>query len=102
MAAETEFSKESILKFLVETLGDMTSDWDTEYDAPISEETRLIEDLEFESIDVVQLIVAIEEHFQRHDLNFEKLLMKDARYVDEFRVGEIRDFLHNSLNGNLG
>ena len=92
-------SKETILETLATILADMTSDWDIEHEGGIGPETRLIADLEFESIDVVQLIVAIEERFQRRDLPFEKLLMKDGRYVDEFRVADAVDFLHQHLNG---
>jgi len=94
-----QYDVESILKFISGTLEEMTSDWDSDYDRPIGRDTRLIADLAFESIDVVQLIVAIEEEFQRRDLNFEQLLMSDGRYVDEFRVGDIVDFLYTGLNG---
>jgi acyl carrier protein len=90
--------RETILKFISGTLEEMTSDWDSDYEKPIGRDTRLIADLAFESIDVVQLIVAIEEEFQRRDLNFEQLLMSDGRYVDEFRVGDIVDFLYARLN----
>ncbi len=68
-------SRDTIQKEFVSILEDMTSDWDVDCDGGITLETRLIADLAFESIDVVQLIVAIEERFQRRDLPFEKLLM---------------------------
>lgn len=77
----------------VAIINDMTSDWDTGFEGGVGPETRLIADLGFESIDVVQLVVAIEERFQRRDLPFEELLMEDGRYVDELRVGAIADFL---------
>ncbi|MFH1417782.1 MAG: acyl carrier protein [Planctomycetota bacterium] len=92
-------TEETIQKELVAILDDMTSDWDVDCDGGIAADTRLIADLAFESIDVVQLIVAIEERFQRRDLPFEKLLMKDGRYVDEFRVGDVVGFLCRHLNG---
>ena len=95
----TKHDKDSILQEIVSILEDMTSDWDVAYDEGVARDTRLIADLEFESIDVVQLIVAIEEKFQRRDLPFEKLLMQNGRYVDEIRVADTVDFLHQHLNG---
>jgi len=92
--------RDKILRELSEILKDMTSDWDIGYDGGIGPDTRLIADLEFESIDVVQLIVAIEERFQRRDLPFEKLLMKDGRYVDEILVSDAVNFLCQHLNFN--
>jgi acyl carrier protein len=94
----TTFEKAQILEDLVAMLEDMTSDWDTEYDEGITLQTRLIGDLEFESIDVVQFILDIEERYQRRKLPFEKLIMRDGRYVDEILVGDAVDFLHQELN----
>jgi acyl carrier protein len=91
--------REAILAGLVEILKDMTSDWDLDFAQPLGPSTKLIDDLGFESIDVVQFVVAIEEHFQRRGLPFEEFLMVDGRYVDELEVGEVADFLHRHLNG---
>ncbi len=97
MDAAVKSAKQSTLDFVVATLEEMTSDWDDEYDQPIGPETRLIGDLAFESIDVVQLIVAVEEEFQSRNLNFEQLLMKDGRYVDEIVVKDLVGFLDGQL-----
>jgi acyl carrier protein len=75
----------------------MTSDWDMEFTGPIGPDTKLIADLAFESIDVVQLIVQLETNFQRKDLPFEKLLMTDGRYRDDLAVREVVGFLHRYL-----
>jgi acyl carrier protein len=99
MISNTKHDRDSILREVVSILEDMTSDWDIAFDEGVARDTRLIADLEFESIDVVQLIVAIEEKFQRRDLPFEKLLMQDGRYVDEIRVADAVDFLHEHLSG---
>ncbi len=90
-------NRETILRDVVTILADMTSDWDLDYSGPIGPDTRLITDLAFESIDAVQLFVAIEEHSQRRDLPFEELFMTDGRYVDEIRVSEVVDFLSRHL-----
>lgn len=88
---------QSIQNDLATILEDLTADWDTSHDENIGPETKLIGDLHFESIDVVQLITAIEEHFGRRDLPFEELLMKDGQYVDEVTVGQMVEFLAQHL-----
>ncbi len=81
------YDRATILQGLVHILEDMTRDWDTGYSGGIQAETRVIGDLQFESIDVVQLLVAVEEHYRRTDLPFVELIMQESRYVDEIRVG---------------
>src|SRR4051812_45996360 len=81
-----------IVDDLVAILGDMTADWDDVVDT-IGAETLLIGDLAMESIDVVMLIVAIEERYQRKDFAFEELLMVDGRYVEDLTVRQLADFL---------
>ena len=98
MQAKSELMRESISASVVEILNRMTSDWDIGFAGGIKPTTRLIGDLTFESIDMVQFVVAIEEQFMRRDLPFEKLLMGDGRYVDDLRVAEVSDFLCEHLN----
>jgi acyl carrier protein len=95
---ENFLNKETILQALIHILEDMTSDWDMEFNNPIGLETCLISDLELESIDVVQFVVAIEERFKRRGLPFEELLMTDGRYVDEIKLKDAADFLFIHLN----
>lgn len=78
-------------------LTDMTSDWDLDSTEPINGETRLMADLAFNSIDVVQLVVGLEALVQRRHLHFENLLMVDGRYVMELQVKQIVDFLAGQL-----
>ncbi|MGH8516880.1 MAG: acyl carrier protein [Panacagrimonas sp.] len=74
-------------------LRDFTQDWDSASDDPIARETRLFADLGFESIDIIQLIVAIQEEIVRRNVPFDTLMMKDGRYVDDLSVGQIADHL---------
>lgn len=82
---------------LVGILENMTQDWDLELDAAIGSDTRLMEDLAFESIDVVQLAVSIEQAFGTKGLPFENLFMRDGEYVDDLRVGDVVAFLETNL-----
>jgi acyl carrier protein len=98
MSSNVQLSKkDTILDTIVRILEDMTLDWDHGYSGKISGQTRLMTDLAFESIDVVMLIVAIEEKFQRKGLPFESLLMVDGRYVEDLTVSQIVDFLQRTL-----
>jgi acyl carrier protein len=90
-------SREVIERAILEILNELTQDWDTDYSGDIGPETLLVDELAFESIDVVQLVVSIESRFERRDLPFEKLLMNDGRYVDDMTVRQIVDFLEANL-----
>ena len=78
---------------LTAILKDFTQDWDNEFEGAMTRDTKLLADLGFESIDIIQLVVAIEEDIGRRKLPFDKLLMKDGRYVDDLSIGQIADFL---------
>ncbi len=93
----TKPGKEEIEAGLIAILENMTSEWDMEFSGAIGGGTCLMGDLEFESIDVVQFIVAIEERFKRRNMPFEELLMEEGRYVDEIKVGDAVEFLSTHL-----
>src|SRR5262245_54052193 len=95
--ATKTFTRDELESGVCALLTDMTADWELDYDQPISGETRLMADLAFSSIDVVQLVVAIEAFVQRRQLHFEHLLMVDGRYVMELQVKQIADFLAEQL-----
>ena len=80
---------------LYATLGDFIEGWDL--DIAITPDTRLVEDLEFDSIDVIQLVVAIESAINSRSIGFQDLLMRDGRYVDDLSVGEITKFLESRV-----
>ncbi len=92
--SESSYQRGQLQADIAGILESMTADWDTSFAGGVGPQTRLIGDLSFESIDVVQFIVALEEHFNRRDFPFEQLLMKDGRYVEELTVGEVVEFLH--------
>lgn len=86
-------SSDDIFNKLGTLLDDFTQDWDKDLDEGYSRDTKLLADLGFESIDIIQFIVAIEEDFGLHKTPFDKLLMKDGRYVDDLTLGQLADFL---------
>ncbi|QSJ14029.1 acyl carrier protein [Nostoc sp. UHCC 0702] len=91
----SSLSQKEIELKLINVLQEMTADWDL--DLNIAADTRLIEDLAFESIDIVRFVVAVEEAFNVKGLPFQKLLMQDSDYVDEILVSQVVNFLQNHL-----
>ena len=83
---------------VISVLNNMTQDWELDSDEGIGPKTGLMNDLEFESIDIVQLAVALEQNFDKKGLPFEQLFMKDGDYVDEIYVSELVEFMGNNLN----
>lgn len=78
---------------LVTLLEDFTQDWDHSFEGSMGRDTRLLADLGFESIDIIQLVVAIQEDILKRKLSFDRLLMRDGRYVDDLSIGQIADYL---------
>jgi acyl carrier protein len=72
-------------------------DWDMDLPGGVTVETLLKQDLAFESIDIVQFAVAIEQAADRKGLPFERLFMKDGDYVDDVRLSQVVDFLCDEL-----
>ncbi|NKF21409.1 acyl carrier protein [Solimonas marina] len=86
-------TSDQIFQKLLPLVQDFTQDWDNEYEGEIGRDTKLLGDLGFESIDIIQFIVAVEEELGISKTPFDKLLMKDGRYVDDLSLGQIADFL---------
>ncbi len=86
---------------IVEVLKDMTQDWDLDFEDPIGADTRLIDDLGLESIDLVQLVVAIDEAFGTRGLPYEQALMEDGGYVTEITVRELVNFLEANISDRM-
>lgn len=84
---------DAVVPKLIALLEDFTQDWDHEFSGKMDRATKLLGDLGFESIDIIQLVVAIEEDISKKKIGFDKLLMKDGRYVDDLSVGQIADFI---------
>lgn len=89
----TDTRRAALQQKVISVLEDTVKDWDLELDEEIGPDTTLIEDLAFESIDIVQFSVALEQALGKKDLPFEKLFIEDGAYVDDVSVAEIADFL---------
>ena len=83
-------------KIFQETMGD----W--EYSGEITPETRLFADLGLESIDIVALGGNIEGHYRRNFPFAQWLAQMREQQVDDIRVKDVIEFLHDSLKSSSG
>lgn len=88
---------QSLQDIVIRVLNDTVRDWDLEIEGGINASTTLIEGLAFESIDIVQFSVALEQALGRKDLPFERLFIDEGNYVDDVSVADITAFLANAL-----
>lgn len=75
---------------------DLVQDWELNLDEAISQETFLVNDLNFSSVDIIQLCVALEQNYERK-LGFHELLMEDGKYVGDLSIQQISIFLESKL-----
>jgi acyl carrier protein len=87
--------REQIATDLAAICRDTMGDW--EYSGEITPETRIFADLGLESIDLVALGGAIEEHYRRTFPFAQWLTELRDRQVDDIRVGDVLQFLHDNL-----
>jgi acyl carrier protein len=88
-------NRQSILSSVISTIESIVQDWDL--DQPIDANTRLVADLGFESIDLIQMVAALEQEFNRPNFSFAELLIVDGRYVDDLTVGQIAEALDTRI-----
>lgn len=69
---------------------------DSSAQGPLSEETRLLGDLDFESVTIVEFCMAIGKHFQKKKLPFQELVFRNGQFQD-FTVAELVTFLEKHL-----
>ena len=90
--------EEPIAHLLIEIVDDLIQDWGLDLAEPVGVDTLLVADLEFASVDVIQLCVAVEEHYGRK-LGFQDLLMHDGSYVQDLALGEMVRFIAKQVSG---
>lgn len=91
------WTHEQIADAVLEIVKETTQDFESEFGGDITLDTHLGKDLGFESVDMVEMFVAIEQKFQRRDLPVQKLIADRKHYYD-FTVKDIVDFLDEALS----
>lgn len=82
---------------VVALVEDLIQDWGLALEGPLGGHTRLFQDLDFASVDIIQLCVAIEQNYERK-FGFQDLLMKSGAYVSEITIGEVAAFVAKRTN----
>jgi acyl carrier protein len=90
-----EVLRDQITADLTKIFNETMGDW--EYSGEITPETRLFADLGLESIDLVALGGAIEEHYRRTFPFAQWLTQLRDLQVDDIRVKDVIQFLHDNL-----
>lgn len=88
--------KDTTIGTIVAIVDDLTQDWGLEFDGPKGNATMVVADLEFASVDIIQLCVALEQAFGRR-FGFQDLLMKDGSYVGDLSLGQFAEFIDGKL-----
>ena len=87
---------EAIEKVLIDIVEDLIQDWELDLDNGVRGETLLVNDLDFASVDIIQLCVAIEQYYNRK-MGFQELLMKDGSYISDLSITQMVDFIGKRL-----
>ncbi len=82
---------------VIDIANETIADWGLDLPGGVTRDTKLVEDLNFESMDIVQFAVGLERAFDRKGLPFEQLFMKDGAYVDDLTIAEVTEFLRTQL-----
>ena len=93
----SSLKKDTTIDTVVAIVDDLTQDWGLELDGPTGAKTKVVADLEFASVDIIQLCVALEECYGRR-FGFQDLLMKDGSYVGDLSLGQLAAFVDAKLN----
>ena len=76
-------------------LREKVSKVDSDFSGVLTEETRIVGDLDFESVMIVELCMAIGKHL-RKKVPFQNLVFQDGQFQD-FSVGQLLAFLEGHL-----
>lgn len=88
--------QETTLATVIAIVQDLVQDWGLDRDTPLQAQTQLAKELEFTSVDIIQLCVALEECYERR-FGFHSLLMRDGSYVDDLTLGRVCEFVEAQL-----
>lgn len=96
MVSFSTTNQAAIEPILIGIVTDMVQDWGISLNGGINNQTLMVADLEFASVDIIQLCVAIEQHYNTK-FNFQDLLMNNGRYISDLSIAQMAEFLHNRL-----
>jgi acyl carrier protein len=93
--------RDTVEATVIAVIEDLIQDWGLELDGGVGADTQLVAHLEFASVDIIQLCVALEQAYGRK-LGFQNLLMRDGSYVGDLSVRQIAQFIEQRLKPQEG
>jgi acyl carrier protein len=93
--AERVWTRDRLRSDVLEILREKSRKLDSDFSGPLTEETRIVSDLDFESVVIVEFCMAIGKHLQRK-LPFQNLVFQNGQFQD-FSVGQLLTFLEDQL-----
>jgi len=93
-------TRQDILDYVLHTIEDLARDWD--YSLPVGPESLLFSELGLESLDVVVLGTAIQEHYRKLMPFAEFLAEIGQRGRNDLSIAELVDFVHAHTSGENG
>ncbi len=91
--------RDTTLATVIAIVQDLVQDWGIDEAETAGAHTLLAEELQFTSVDIIQLCVALEECYDRR-FGFHSLLMKDGSYVGDLSLGRLAEFVEAGLAAN--
>jgi acyl carrier protein len=91
-------SRQDILKYVLRMIEELAHDWD--YSEPVTPDSLLFTQLGLESLDVVVLGTAIQEHYQFH-MPFAEFLSELGREQRDVSIAQLVDFVDKYLNASI-
>jgi acyl carrier protein len=82
---------------IVTLIKNMAKNQDVELDEPLHSDTTLVADLNFASINFIELVVAIEKNLEQK-IGFHDLLISQGQYVKDLTIGDLVSFVEQKLN----
>lgn len=95
-----DLRKATTVETVVAIVEDLTQDWGLDLDKPCGPQTMVVADLQFASVDIIQLCVQLEQTYGRR-FGFQDLLMKDGSYVGDLSLGHLAAFVEMKLNSGV-
>ena len=93
---ECAWTRDQLRTDVLEILREKTKKLDSDFSGTLTEQTRIVGDLNFESVIIVEFCMAIGKHFQKK-LPFQNLVFQNGQFQD-FTVGQLLTFLEDHLS----
>ena len=93
--ADVAWTRDRILADILAILHEKVRKLDADFSGELHEGTRIVGDLNFESVTIVEFCMAIGKHF-RKKLPFQNLVFRNGRFQD-FSVGDLLAFVESQL-----